>query len=83
MSTLVNGGPHAFDAAKESGRLPFKVADINLAELGRKEIELAQHEMPGLMAVRAKYAAEKPLAGAIPPRGRIFAAVPVVFELQK
>jgi len=42
----------------------YKVADINLAEWGRKEIELAEREMPGLMALRAKYAAEKPLAGA-------------------
>ena len=41
----------------------YKVADIGLAEFGRKEIEVAQHEMPGLMATRAKYAAEKPLAG--------------------
>jgi adenosylhomocysteinase len=64
MSTLVNGGAHPFDAAKESGRVPFKVADLAMAEHGRKEIELAEHEMPGLMAVRKKYAAEKPLAGA-------------------
>jgi adenosylhomocysteinase len=42
----------------------FKVADLNLAEYGRKEIELAQHEMPGLMSLREKYAAEQPLAGA-------------------
>jgi adenosylhomocysteinase len=41
----------------------YKVADIGLAEFGRKEIEVAQHEMPGLMATRAKYASEKPLAG--------------------
>ena len=43
---------------------PFKVADLSLAEFGRKEIELAEHEMPGLMAMRAEYAATKPLAGA-------------------
>ena len=36
-------------------RLPFKVADLSLAELGRKEIHLAEHEMPGLMALRAKH----------------------------
>ncbi|KAF2771764.1 adenosylhomocysteinase [Teratosphaeria nubilosa] len=42
----------------------FKVADINLAAFGRREIELAEHEMPGLMATREKYAAEQPLAGA-------------------
>src|SRR5438874_2815605 len=41
----------------------FKVADIALAEWGRKEISIAEHEMPGLMAIRRKYAAEKPLAG--------------------
>jgi adenosylhomocysteinase len=44
--------------------LPFKVADLSLAEFGRKEIRLAQHEMPGLMAVRAEYGVTKPLAGA-------------------
>lgn len=43
--------------------IPYKVADISLSEWGRKEIEIAEHEMPGLMAVRAKYGAEKPLAG--------------------
>jgi adenosylhomocysteinase len=42
----------------------FKVADLNLADYGRKEIELAQHEMPGLMSLREKYAAAQPLAGA-------------------
>ncbi|MBK1876835.1 adenosylhomocysteinase [Pelagicoccus mobilis] len=43
--------------------LPYKVADISLADFGRKEITIAEAEMPGLMGVRAKYAAEKPLAG--------------------
>ena len=42
----------------------FKVADLSLAEFGRKEIVLAEHEMPGLMSVRAEYAAEQPLKGA-------------------
>jgi adenosylhomocysteinase len=42
----------------------FKVADLSLADFGRKEIRLAEHEMPGLMAVRAEYASSKPLAGA-------------------
>lgn len=42
----------------------FKVADMSLAGFGRKEIELAEHEMPGLMAVRRQYARQKPLAGA-------------------
>jgi adenosylhomocysteinase len=41
----------------------FKVADIGLAEWGRKEISIAEHEMPGLMAIRKKYAKDKPLAG--------------------
>jgi adenosylhomocysteinase len=44
--------------------LDFKVADLSLADFGRKEIRLAEHEMPGLMAVREEYAAEQPLAGA-------------------
>ena len=47
-----------------SADLPYKVADINLADYGRKEIEIAEHEMPGLMSIRRKYAAEKPLQGA-------------------
>ncbi|MBX9423747.1 adenosylhomocysteinase [Streptomyces lateritius] len=42
----------------------FKVADISLAEFGRKEITLAEHEMPGLMSIRREYAAARPLAGA-------------------
>ncbi|MFI3323946.1 MAG: adenosylhomocysteinase [Rikenellaceae bacterium] len=43
--------------------IPYKVADMSLSDWGRKEIEVAEHEMPGLMAVRAKYGAQKPLAG--------------------
>jgi len=42
----------------------FQVADLSLAAFGRKEIQLAEHEMPGLMAVRAEYAASQPLRGA-------------------
>src|SRR5215203_1213143 len=42
----------------------FKVADLSLAEFGRKEIELAEHEMPGLMALRERYSKDKPLTGA-------------------
>ncbi|MFD3876197.1 adenosylhomocysteinase, partial [Streptomyces sp. NPDC058623] len=42
----------------------FKVADLSLAAFGRKEITLAEHEMPGLMAIRREYAAAQPLAGA-------------------
>ncbi len=41
----------------------YKVRDIALADFGRKELDIAEHEMPGLMAVREKYAAQKPLAG--------------------
>ena len=44
--------------------LPYKVKDMGLAEFGRKEIEISEHEMPGLMALRRKYADEKPLRGA-------------------
>src|SRR6201993_2304804 len=42
----------------------YKVADISLADFGRKEIDIAEQEMPGLMSIRNKYAAGKPLAGA-------------------
>ncbi|MCC8144957.1 MAG: adenosylhomocysteinase [Bacteroidales bacterium] len=45
-------------------KISYKVADISLADFGRKEIEIAQHEMPGLMALRTKYGKEKPLKGA-------------------
>ncbi len=45
-------------------KLAYKVADISLADFGRKEIEIAEKEMPGLMAIRKKYAAEQPLKGA-------------------
>src|SRR5215510_10609083 len=54
---------HAFDDAKKAGREPYKVKDLSLAEFGRKEIRLAEQEMPGLMAIRARYAQKKPLAG--------------------
>ncbi len=43
--------------------LDYKVADISLADFGRKEIDIAEHEMPGLMSIRKKYSAEKPLQG--------------------
>ena len=42
----------------------YKVADLSLAEFGRKEIRLAEHEMPGLMSIRAEYADAQPLKGA-------------------
>ena len=47
-----------------TARPPFKVRDLSLAEFGRKEIRLAEQEMPGLMAIREEYAARQPLAGA-------------------
>ncbi len=50
--------------AQVDTRLPYKVADLSLAEWGRKEIILAENEMPGLMALREKYGQSKPLAGA-------------------
>src|SRR6516165_498165 len=50
-------------AALNQTALDCKVADMSLADWGRKEISIAEHEMPGLMAIRNKYAAEKPLAG--------------------
>ena len=49
---------------KTPERLPFKVRDLDLAELGRKEIRLAEQEMPGLMALRERYRESQPLAGA-------------------
>ena len=61
MSTAVNHA-HAFQVAEQAGRVPYKVKDLALAKQGRDEIRLAEHEMPGLMAVRRRYAPEKPLA---------------------
>src|SRR5690348_11804933 len=54
---------HAFEEAGKAGRVPYKVKDLSLAEFGRKEIRLAEQEMPGLMSLRARYAGKKPLAG--------------------
>jgi adenosylhomocysteinase len=51
-------------ATVETKRLPYKVADLSLADWGRKEIMLAENEMPGLMALRKKYGKSKPLSGA-------------------
>src|SRR6188474_623160 len=62
MATAVNEA-HAFDLAKKANREPFKVKDLGLAEFGRNEIRLAEHEMPGLMALRSRYAGKQPLAG--------------------
>src|SRR5687767_2016927 len=55
---------HAYDLAKAAGRVPYKVADLGLAEFGRKELRLAEGEMPGLMAIRKRYEGKKPLDGA-------------------
>jgi adenosylhomocysteinase len=55
---------HAFDAAAKAGREPFKVKDLSLAEFGRKEMRLAEQEMPGLMTLRERYKGQRPLAGA-------------------
>ncbi len=49
---------------KVDPKLAYRIKDINLAELGRKDIRLAEHEMPGLMELRKKYGKEKPLKGA-------------------
>jgi len=64
MSVVAKNPQHPFLAATNAGREPYRVADLSLAELGRKEIRLAEQEMPGLMAVREQYARERPLAGA-------------------
>src|SRR5437899_5522822 len=63
MATVIEK-VHSFDAARAAGREPFKVKDLSLAEFGRKEIRLAEQEMPGLMALRQQHGARKPLAGA-------------------
>src|SRR5687768_17673670 len=63
MTTVVQE-VHAFDAAVKAGREPFKVKDLSLAEFGRKEMRLAEQEMPGLMALRERYKGKSPLAGA-------------------
>jgi len=63
MTVATDTKTHPFAAAEAAGRAPYKVKDLALSELGRKEIRLAEHEMPGLMSVRAKYGPAKPLAG--------------------
>ena len=61
--SVVNERIHAFDEAKNAKREAYKVRDLSLAEFGRKEIRLAEQEMPGLMSLRSRYAGKKPLAG--------------------
>ncbi len=51
---------HVFAQAQKAGRTPYKVADLHLAEFGRKEIRLAEQEMPGLMALREQYGGQEP-----------------------
>ena len=63
MATVVEK-LHPFDAARAAGREPFKVRNLAESEFGRKEIRLAEQEMPGLMALRKQHGAKKPLAGA-------------------
>jgi len=62
MTTIAPARP-AGSANPSTARPPFKVKDLSLAEWGRKEIMLAEDEMPGLMACRAKYGPDKPLKG--------------------
>ena len=50
---------HAFDEARKAGRDPFKVKDLSLAEFGRKEMRLAEQEMPGLMSIRKEHASAR------------------------
>jgi adenosylhomocysteinase len=64
MSPVASDTIHPFAAATQAGRVPFKVKNLAEAEFGRKEIRLAEQEMPGLMSLRARYAQSKPLAGA-------------------
>ncbi len=59
---ILNSGAHM--SSRTADFTDFKVADLSLAEFGRKEITLAEHEMPGLMAIRKEYAEAQPLAGA-------------------
>jgi adenosylhomocysteinase len=63
MATVIEKHLHPFAAAKAVGREPYKVADLALAEFGRKEMRLAEQEMPGLMSIRKEHASAKPLAG--------------------
>ena len=64
MSAVLETNTHSFAAARDAGRDPYKVADLSQAEFGRKEIRLAEQEMPGLMAIREEYEGQFPLAGA-------------------
>ena len=73
MATVIEKKQHAFEAAKAAGRQPYKVADLALADFGRKEMRLAEQEMPGLMSIRREYAASKPSSVMLMP---LIATVP-------
>jgi len=64
MSAVTPTAPMTPTAPAPTTTNDFKVADLTLADFGRKEITLAEYEMPGLMAIRAEFAAEQPLEGA-------------------
>ena len=64
MSMPATKNVSPFGDAAARGRTPYKVADLSLADFGRREIRLAEQEMPGLMALRRRYTGQKPLAGA-------------------
>jgi S-adenosylhomocysteine hydrolase len=59
MTATIESTKHQFDAAVAAGRVPYKVRNLAEATLGRAEIRLAEHEMPGLMAVRKQYGAAR------------------------
>src|SRR5690242_16366355 len=63
-STLPPQTDHATGRPRSVAEGDYKVADLSLAAFGRKEIQLAEHEMPGLMAIRREFAATRPLRGA-------------------
>ena len=63
MSASIEEKTHPFAAAAKAGREAYKVADLSLADFGRNEIRLAEHEMPGLMSLRAEHRDRKPLGG--------------------
>ena len=64
LHDMIETAPEAAAASGAAAdRPPFRIADLSLAEWGRKEIRLAEHEMPGLMSVRAEYREAQPLAG--------------------
>jgi len=63
IETAAETGKKQMNILKYDPALPYKVADISLADWGRKEMNLARNEMPGLMAIREKYGSQKPLKG--------------------